>query len=194
MSIAHLVAQYGYATVFVGSLLEGETVLLLAGLAVHQGMLSFPVVVGLAFIGGTLGDQILFRAGRRWGLHLLRRSPSLAPRVDRLERLIERHQAPLVIGVRFMYGLRIVGPYVIGASRVPARRFAILNMIGAAIWAPLIVGIGYLFGHTLRWLIVDLGRYEKLALLCVIALGLVSWGVRSWDRRRRARRDAALSE
>lgn len=187
MSLAELVTQYGYATVFVGSVLEGETVLLLAGLAVHQGLLSFPGVVGLAFIGGSLGDQVLFRLGRRWGIHLLRRSPSLAQRVDRLELLIARHQTPLIIGVRFMYGLRLIGPFVIGTSRVSATRFAILNLIGAAIWAPIIVGIGYLFGHTFRWLIDDLGRYEQLALLGVIVLALVSWGVRSWDRRRRDR-------
>jgi membrane protein DedA with SNARE-associated domain len=189
MSIAQLVAQYGYATVFVGSLLEGETVLLLAGIAVHEGLLSFPVVVGVAFVGGWLGDQVLFQLGRRWGLHLLRLTPSLQQRIDRLEGLIERHQTPLIIGVRFMYGLRLIGPFVIGTSRVSAGRFAVLNLIGAAIWAPLIVGIGYLFGHTLRWLIDDLGRYEKLALLGVIALALVSWGLRSWDRRRRRGRE-----
>jgi membrane protein DedA with SNARE-associated domain len=189
MSIEELVTQYGYMTVFVGSLLEGETVLLLAGLAVHEGLLSFPLVVALAFVGGTLGDQLLFRLGRRYGIRLLRRSPSLAARIDRLDSLIERHQTPLIIGVRFMYGLRLVGPYVIGASKVSASRFALLNLIGAAIWAPLIVSLGYLFGQTLRWLIDDLGHYEALALLGVGALFGLAWIGRAWDRRRRGRRE-----
>ena len=37
MDLAALVTQYGYAAVAVGCLLEGETVLLLAGFAAHRG-------------------------------------------------------------------------------------------------------------------------------------------------------------
>lgn len=169
MFLTQLVTQYGYAAVFVGSLLEGETVLLLAGLAAHQGYLSFPLVVGLAFCGGTLGDQILFHLGRRYGIAILRRSPSLAVRADPFARLIRRHQTSLIIGVRFMYGLRLIGPFAIGMSNVSAARFALLNMLGAALWAPLVVGVGYLFGQTFRWLISDFERYEELALLLMVA-------------------------
>lgn len=39
----------------------------------------------------------------------------------------------LIIGVRIMYGLRLVGPFAIGTSNVSVSRFAVLNMVGAAI-------------------------------------------------------------
>jgi len=182
MVIAHLVDQYGYAAVLVGSLLEGETVLLLAGAAVHQGLMSFPAVVALAFCGGTLGDQMLFLLGRRHGQTLLQRFPGLAQRAVPVERLILRHQSALIVGVRFMYGLRLIGPFAIGMSVVDAGRFALLNMLGAAIWAPLIVGLGYVFGRTVQWLIDGLGQFEAIALGAIVALAVVAYLV---QRRRR---------
>jgi membrane protein DedA with SNARE-associated domain len=37
MNFAALISQYGYFALFAGALLEGETVLILAGFAAHQG-------------------------------------------------------------------------------------------------------------------------------------------------------------
>ena len=188
--LADFVAHYGYAAVLLGSLLEGETVLLLAGIAVHQGLLSFPVVVLLAFVGGTIGDQVLFRLGRRYGMNLLARSPSMVARAALVHRQIERHQNALIVGVRFMYGLRLVGPFVIGMSDVSTARFALLNILGAAIWAPLVVGVGYLFGETIGWLITDLGHYEGLGLLLVVAVAALVIVIRL--RRKREKEEAAV--
>lgn len=175
MSLHRFLADYGYLAVLAGSLLEGETILVLAGFAAHQGHLSLPWVMLVAFLGGMLGDQIFFFVGWRYGAALLRRLPSLAPGAQRVNRLLMRYQAWLIIGVRFMYGLRIVGPIAIGMSDVSARRFLHFNVIGAAIWAALVAGAGYLFGHTLKWFIADLERYEGFALLLIIAIaGLVA--------------------
>src|SRR5437899_959652 len=118
MSFAQLLADYGYLAVLVGSLLEGETILVLAGFAAHQGYLSLQVVPAVAFVGGTLGDQIFFWLGRAWGQPLLDRLPKAEHRVRRVKRLLERHHAPLIVGIRFMYGLRIIGPIVIGTCDI----------------------------------------------------------------------------
>ena len=186
MTLPDLVAQYGYAAVFVGSLLEGETILLLAGAAAQQGYLSVTGVVALAFCGGTLGDQILFAIGRRHGAALLARRPGLAARAEPVKAMIERNQNWLIVGVRFMYGLRLIGPLVIGMSAVPARRFVLLNLLGAAIWAPLVVGAGYLFGHALGWLLTGIERFEFIALgaFVVTMAGLVLWRRRQSARER----------
>lgn len=181
MNLAGLVADYGYVTVLVGSLLEGETVLLLAGAAVHKGYLSFLGVTVLAFCGGTLGDQVLFAIGRRHGVALLQRYPRLEAKAVPVRTAILRYQGLLIVGVRFMYGLRLAGPFVIGMSEVSSRRFAWLNMLGAAIWAPLVVGVGYAFGHTLEWLMTDIARFEAIGLVLAVALAV---GVTLWRRRR----------
>lgn len=184
MTLVDVVADYGYLAVFAGSLLEGETILLLAGAACQQGLLSFPVVVALAFVAGTLGDQILFAVGRRYGVALLRRYPRFEARAAKAQGLIRRHQNALIVGVRFMYGLRLIGPVAIGMSAVPAQRFLWLNLLGAAVWAPLVVGVGYLFGHTLDWLFKGIERFEMLGLGALAAGACALLLVRAGRRRR----------
>lgn len=181
MSLPQLLSEYGYLAVFVGSLLEGETVLVLAGFAAHQGYLSFYWIVLLAFCGGAMGDQFYFVLGRRYGEVLLRRFPRLSDPARRVTRHLLRYHEALIVGVRFMYGLRILGPIVIGMSDVPAWRFVILNAIGAAVWAVTITTVGFLFGQALQLLLADVAQYEALALLLIVAIGLLL-GLVHWLR------------
>ena len=186
MSLMQLLSDYGYAAVFVGSLLEGETILVLAGFAAQQGYLSLPAIVGIAFVGGTLGDQVFYWLGRTAGRPLLNRLPHAATRARRVNELLLRFDAPLIVGIRFMYGLRILGPIVIGMSDVPPWRFAAFNIIGAAVWAPLVAGVGYGFGQTLERYMPDFNRFEESALLGIICVAIAfAIGRRCWGRSKR---------
>ena len=194
-SLPNLVSDYGYLAVLVGTLLEGEAILMLAAYAAHQGYLSLPLVIAIAFFGATLGDQIFFLLGRHFGTRLLLRFPTLQTRAERVDRLLLRYHGTLIIGIRFAYGLRIAGPIAIGMSTLPASRFFFFNAIGALIWAPLIAGVGYLFGHTLGWLLADFKRYEALGFFVLIGVLVIVavvghfWGA----RRREARAQTAQS-
>jgi membrane protein DedA with SNARE-associated domain len=172
MSLAQFLADYGYLAVLAGSLLEGETILVMAGFAAHQGYLSMPAVVAVAFVGGTLGDLGFFWIGRRFGAGLLRRLPGAGPRAAKVLPWLHRFDALLIVAIRFMYGLRIIGPIVIGAAGVRPARFALYNAIGAAIWAPLVGGAGYFFGYALQELAGDLWPYEEVALAVIAAIML----------------------
>jgi membrane protein DedA with SNARE-associated domain len=184
-SLPQLVADYGYLAVFVGTLLEGEAILLLAAYAAHRGYLSLPAVIGVAFFGATLGDQIFFFSGRFFGHGLMQRLPLIRARAEKVNALLLRYHAGLIIGIRFAYGLRIAGPIVIGMSTLSARRFLVFNAIGAMIWAPLIAGIGYLFGHALEWLFADLKQYETIGLLGLLLLFVVLSGIVHFARGKR---------
>lgn len=184
MSLAQILSQYGYFAVFIGSMLEGETILTLAGFFVHQGYLIFILTVIIAAAGGMLGDQLFFFLGRYYGQRLLVRFPSLSPHINRVNQLITKHNTGLIIGVRFMYGLRIAGPIAIGMSNIPARRFILLNIIGALIWATLIVSIGYVFGQTVQWFFEDFKKYEEIALAAIAIIVIVVILIRFWLRNR----------
>jgi len=174
MDVATAIQSYGYAAVAVGTLLEGESVLLAAGAAASRGYLSLPNVIALATLGGFLGDQTGFAIGRRYGVALLNRLPSLAPRAERVGALLERHHVPLILGVRFMYGLRIAGPIAIGMSGVQWSRFMLLNLLGALIWATLIASIGYGLGAGLRTVLGDFDA-DEWWLVAAVLLPPVIW-------------------
>ena len=77
------------------------------------------------------------------------------------------------------------GPIVIGMSTLSARRFLVFNAVGAMIWAPLIAGIGYLFGHALEWLFADLKQYETIGLVGVVLVFIIVSGIVHVARGRR---------
>lgn len=184
MTLAGLVQGYGYYVVFLGTLLEGETILVMAGFAAHSGYLELSWVIGVAAVGGTLGDQLYFYLGRRYGPQILARFPRLQPGAAKVVALLHRHHLPLIISIRFMYGLRTVGPLVFGMSHLGRMRFFVLNLTGAMLWAVLVGGAGYFFGTALEVLVADLRRYEEGLLALMAGVGLIAWLVRRWRRRR----------
>ncbi|HMO44711.1 MAG TPA: DedA family protein [Rubrivivax sp.] len=190
MDIAALIHSYGYAVVAIGAFLEGETVLLLAGAAVVQGHLALPAVVAVATLASFLGDQLYFLAGRRHGTALLGRFPALQPRVERVMRLLERWHLPLILGIRFLYGLRIAGVMALGMSSVAWPRFSALNFIGAAAWASLIAAVGYGAGHALMHALAVIDADELWGLALLLAAGALWWLA---ARRRRAAHAQALA-
>ena len=116
---------YGYWAVLIGTFLEGETILVLGGLAAHLGYMNLTGVILAAFAGSLCGDQFFFFLGRHHSTFLLTRRPSLTPKLERANRLIDRFQTPLILGFRFLYGLRTVMPFAIGVSKIPVIRFFI---------------------------------------------------------------------
>jgi membrane protein DedA with SNARE-associated domain len=173
-----LLENYGYIAVFVGALLEGETVLVMAGFAAHRGLLHLPVVIAVAAVAGFLGDQFFFMLGRYRGRQMLERFPSVQRQAARVDDLINRHRIWLILGVRFMYGLRIAGPVLIGMASVSHVEFAVLNFVGAVIWAVIISGAGYVFGQAIAMAMHDAWRYELELLVAIAVVGFVVWVVR----------------
>ena len=70
MELGELIARYGYAAVFFGTLLEGETIVMLAGFAAQREHIDFWLAALCAFAGSLLSDQIYFYLGRRHGTAL----------------------------------------------------------------------------------------------------------------------------
>jgi membrane protein DedA with SNARE-associated domain len=183
-----LIDSYGYLAVFAGAFLEGETILALAGLAAFRGYLDLYTVIGVAMVAGFAGDQFFFFLGRRQGARILERFPGAEARARRFDAMLARWHAPLIVAIRFMYGLRILGPILLGMGRVPAWKFMLYNFIGAAIWAPLIAGLGYAFGSVVESAIDNAERYEMWIFGAVIAAGIGGVVVHRL-RSRRARPD-----
>ena len=187
MDINNLISQYGYAALVIGSMAEGETITLLGGVVAHQGLLKFPLVVLSVALGGMIGDQLLYLLGRRFGGKLLKRFSRHQARIRKAQRMIQRRPYLFVIGTRFMYGFRVIGPLLIGASRLPPKVFLPLNILGALVWALLFTTLGYLGGEAIGPWLHHLDAHLKhwIWLILVVALVVAAhW----WFRRREAKK------
>ena len=187
MDINNLISHYGYAALVIGSMAEGETITLLGGVAAHQGLLKFPLVVISVALGGMIGDQLLYLLGRRFGGKLLKRFSHHQARIRKAQRMIQRRPYLFVIGTRFMYGFRVIGPLLIGASRLPPKVFLPLNVLGALVWAMIFTTLGYLGGEAIGPWLHHLDAHLKhwIWLILVVALVVAAhW----WFRRREAKK------
>jgi membrane protein DedA with SNARE-associated domain len=183
---AHFIATYGYLAVFVGTLFEGETILLLAGFAAHRGHLSLPIVMAVAFAGSLLGDQAMFWIGRTYGSALLKRWPRLEKRIARARPMLDRFGNVAALIFRFFYGLRNVTPLAMGTSRFAPSRFVPLNAVGAAIWAVVVGTLGYVLGEAIAVALPRAHHYEVMALISISVAAAAFWVVRrTWVRRAR---------
>ena len=188
MVLQELISNYGYAAIAVGTFFEGETILILGGFAAHRGYLELPWVVVSAFLGTLCGDQLYFYIGRSKGVTALAERPGWKARSERVFRLMKKHQTWLILGFRFIYGIRTVTPFLIGASGVRPLRFLILNTVGGLVWAVAVGTLGYLFGQTLELIVADFKKYELLAFAGLAGAGLLVWLFYQWRKLLSARK------
>lgn len=186
MTLDGLIHTYGYLALLIGAFLEGETVVVMAGFAAHRGWLTLPGVMLATFAGSLAGDQLWFIVGRRKGRPFVDARPRWRQRAERVQAMLARWQLPVVLGFRFVYGFRNITPFVIGASGFSPLRFLLLNALGAAIWAVVISGAGYLFGEAMERLLADARRYEAWLIVLLACAGAAAWGFHLWRARRKA--------
>jgi membrane protein DedA with SNARE-associated domain len=178
-----LIQQYGYLAIVVGTLLEGETVVLLGGFAAHRGYLDLAGVIAAAFAGSLLGDSIYFEIGRRKGMAFLEKRPAWRNSVARVLQMVHKHQTLLIFTFRFLYGIRTVTPFALGASGVSRARFLPLNLVSAALWAGVFGTLGYVLGNTMEAVLGDVRRYERAVFAAIMVAGLALWSWRRWRSR-----------
>jgi membrane protein DedA with SNARE-associated domain len=174
------IEQYGYAAVFAGGLLEGETVMVLAGYSISRGYLAPVPTFLLATLGAALGDFVYYWLGRRYGGRLIRQWRFLRPLRARATLVLRRWGGTTAFLTRFAYGLRIILPMSLGAARLRLVIFLAYNWAAAACFSALYLTLGYLFGAAVQEWLDRVRPYERWILLSVIVLGALIWAVREW--------------
>ena len=191
MNLQSLIENYGYIAVFIGTFLEGETIVILAGFAAQLGFLELPWVIATAIAGSFSGDQLYFYLGRHWGPKIIARRLSWQESARKVYDLLHRHQYFLILTFRFYYGLRNVTPFAVGSAQVPRIRFFVLNLLGAIVWATVFGYAGYLSSEAMELFLGDLKRYELYAFGGIVVLAMAIWVFTLVRQRRRIRRVAA---
>jgi len=186
MDLAALLHQYGYLLVFLGTLVEGESLLMLAGYFAHGGYLHLGGVIATAFVGAVCGDQFFFHLGRNHATRLFERFPRLHDKVLIAVRRAERHQTLVVLGMRFLWGLRIALPLAMGMTRMNGQKFFWLNLVSAAAWSTLFAFLGFGTSKLVTRMVDDLHRYEWWIAGALVFGATVILGIRWLGARRPA--------
>lgn len=166
-SLVPFVQEWGYWAVFLGSLVEGESIIIIAGFFAHEGILSLPKIIIISFIGTLFADQALYHVGRHYGIHVIDKFPSLKWRAYKAFSLLKRYENIFILSFRFIWGIRIISPIIIGSSGVAVKRFVLLNILAALIWSVGSCVGAYYFAHLIM-------EYLTLMPKIILGAGVVS--------------------
>lgn len=171
------IQKYGYFAVFLGSTIEGELILMTAGYFAYTGTLDLWWVVFFAFLGTLIADQGCFFIGRYYGPKLLDKFPTLKKKSEKVFRLLHAYKNLFIMTFRFIYGIRIASPLIIGASQLSPKRFTVLNFPSALVWAVAIACIGYFFGSTFEIILGNMHRIQRYGLYVGVPICVCVWSI-----------------
>jgi len=191
MSPELLLQKFGYLAVFVGTFLEGETILVLAGFFAERGYLHLPLVVLCACSGAYAGHVFWFWLGRTRGVKLLDRFPKMKKHFGKGVRMFERYGAPAIFITQWLYGLRITCAVIIGISRISTIKFLVYEAITCVVWGIIIGGAGYIFGTAVERILGRAAHIERYGLIVLVAVALGVWLYHRWKEKRAEGNDEA---
>jgi membrane protein DedA with SNARE-associated domain len=199
-----LLGHWGYLAVFVFVLLGNmgvpipeDPVLAVAGYMVWQGQLRLAIVLAVGILGAVAGDNLGYWIGREYGQAAIERYGHwilITPeRLQSARRFVTRYGSLGVFAARFLPGLRFLAGPLAGTSGLRPASFILANVLGAALYVPLAVGLGYAVGYGLGPYLIQLehvvGEIEHILLLGVPLCALIIMGWRALQAAR-ARRES----
>lgn len=125
--------------------------LITAGALASQGQMRTSIIVLLGVSSCIAADGIWFWLGRRWGSQATRllcrfTSDPKSCSESALEKF-RRYGLPVLCVAKFVPGLNLVMPPLVGAEGVSVTVFLALDMLGACLWSSFYVGLGYVFSN-----------------------------------------------
>jgi len=168
-------ATYGYIGLFLYSLGGGFIGLVAASVLSFMGKMDLTMSISIAFLGNALGDVLLFWLTRYQksmmveGLRKHRRKLALA------HILIKKHGDWVIFIQKFIYGLKTVVPIAIALTKYDFKKFAILNVFAAAVWALAFGLSSYYFGAVLSKFAVYIADNKWIAPVVLVVIGSAVW-------------------
>jgi membrane-associated protein len=167
--LAELVVTYGawvYAILFliifaetglvVAPILPGDSLLFACGALAATGVLDPWLTAGLLLTAAILGDAVNYQVGDFVGPKVFSAEDYTGfwhrllnkDHLRQAHAFFERHGGKAIVLGRFVPIVRTFVPFVAGAGEMTYRSFAFYNVMGAAIWVGLCMGVGYAFGNV----------------------------------------------
>ncbi len=170
-------AAFLESSAFLGLLVPGESIVIIAGVLASQGYLDLGDCITVISLGAVLGDTAGYSLGRFFGRDYFKKHGRLLfVKTKHLERAViyfQRHGGKTIFFGRFIGFFRAMAPFAAGISKMPYGRFLIFNVTGGVLWATSFTLLGYFFALSWRATEHRVGRAGVFALfIFIIIIGL----------------------
>jgi len=142
-------ATYGYIGLFLYSLGGGFVALVGAGVLSYMGKMDLATSMAVAFVANSIGDVMLFYMARYQKKTMMEGIKKHRRKLALSHVMMKKYGSWIILMQKFVYGIKTLIPIAIGLTKYDFKKFAVLNVIGAGIWA-LAFGLGsYYSGNAL---------------------------------------------
>jgi membrane protein DedA with SNARE-associated domain/membrane-associated phospholipid phosphatase len=178
---------------FVGLVVPGETVVVLAGAVAGQGETSIVITIALVWAAAFLGDSASYLIGVKLGRgFVLRHGERLRisrERFARVESYFARHGGKTILIGRFIGVVRALAPFVAGSSGMRYSALVPYSILGTGLWAATFSLLGYFASQSIEQVVEQSERvllgFGVLVALVVATVVAVRW-LRQEENRSRA--------
>ena len=139
----------GYLASFLGTLIEGDILLLTSVMSAKLGYFNYFGGMIAAFLGAFLRDSIQFLIVKKYGTKLLNGKPKLQAKLDSTSVWFEKHPYFYMTFYRVLYGFTTPILLLLGLKDISYSKFAFHSALGVFIWITLIGGLGYFFAEKM---------------------------------------------
>lgn len=172
--LAIFLAAFLESSAFMGLIVPGESVVVIAGLLASHGTLDLGDCLWVIALGAVLGDTTGYSLGKFVGRGYFERHQRLLllkeKHIRKVEGYFRRHGGKTVFFGRFVGLLRAMAPFVAGMSKMPYRSFALYNVAGGVLWSVSFTLLGYFFGQS--WQLIEKwsGRAGVFILFIIVVV------------------------
>jgi membrane protein DedA with SNARE-associated domain/rhodanese-related sulfurtransferase len=153
--------------------------LIAAGALSAEGGMHTGIVISVGVLACLAADGLWFWFGRQWGSQIVRRLCRFSddPRrcSENAHEKFSRYGLPILCVAKFLPGVDIVMPPLVGAEGVSPAGFLAFDAVGSFLWSAFYVALGYFFSNevdiAIRW-VKHLGTALGIAIGVPIALYL----------------------
>ncbi|GAA5106272.1 DedA family protein [Haloechinothrix salitolerans] len=178
--------------VILGLFLPGDSLLFVAGvvLASHQAEASAWWLSVVALLVASVANQVGYYIGHKSGTaYIARRGGKILSRekLDKARDFLDRKGFFAIVAARWIPWIRTFAPLIAGAAGMNPRRFALATFVGAVLWVPTLVLLGYYAADVFRsmpWL-----QTTAVWAGVVFLVGGTAYGI--WQYRQEVRKPIA---
>jgi membrane protein DedA with SNARE-associated domain len=167
--------EYGYIVLFVWSMAEGETGLVMAGILSHTGDMCIGLSILVAGLGGFTGDQIWYYVGKNNKSYVHKEFEQHRRKFAKARLLLRKYGIWLIFIQRFLYGMRTIIPIAIGISGYDKKKFAVVNFFSAFVWASVTIIPAYIYGEELLNLLKWMKEHWYFSVMFLVLIFTIMW-------------------
>lgn len=171
--IINFLEQSKYFLLVIGTFFEGPIVMTTSGFLWHMGKFNFLPMYIILVITNAIADTIWYLVGYFGARPIILKYGKffhITPEImGKVEKDFHKYHSKILIINKLTSGFVVLVLLFAGMTKVPFKKYALINLLGGLIFVLLLVCIGYVFGN----IYIIIPQYLKAIFLILVIFSIL---------------------